>query len=324
MLGFCENLKACCWSDGTLSFNSEMIMQGSTQTRRDLLKAGALLATVSPFFAQTLTSAIQPARPKILFFTKSTGFEHSVVKREGDSPAYAERVLKEFAGAAGFDVEATKDGTVFDSDLNQYAAFFFYTTEDLTQAGSDKTPPMSKAGKQKLLDAIAGGKGFLGSHCASDTFHSPGDRRKSTEKPDPYIAMLGGEFISHGPQQEAKMRVVDSQFPGIGTQTEFKLNEEWYSLKNFATDLHVLLVQETAGMQGQDYARPPYPATWARKHDKGRVFYTSMGHREDVWSNPLFQAIVIGGLRWATGQVDADVTPNLLTATPQAIELPKG
>ncbi len=63
--------------------------------------------------------------------------------------------------------------------------------------------------------------------------------------------MLGGEFISHGPQQEAKMRVVDTAFPGIGDQKEFKLNEEWYSLKNFADDLHVLLVQETAGNAGQ-------------------------------------------------------------------------
>ncbi len=299
-------------------------MHNSTSSRRDLLKASAGLAAASPFFSATLARASTPNRPKILFFTKSSGFEHSVVKRDGESPAYAERVLKEFAGEAGFEVESTKDGTVFDGDLDQYAAFFFYTTEDLTQAGNDKTPPMSKAGKQRLLDAIAAGKGMLGSHCASDTFHSPGDRRKQQEKPDPYIAMLGGEFISHGPQQEAKMRVVDPKFPGIGTNAEFKLNEEWYSLKNFAPDLHVLLVQETAGMKGQDYQRPPYPATWIRKHDKGRVFYTSMGHREDVWTNPLFQSIVIGGLRWATGQVDVDTTPNLKAVAPEAVELPPG
>ena len=299
-------------------------MSNATKSRRDLLKASAALAAASPFFSKTLSAARTQNRPKILFFTKSSGFEHSVVKREGESPAYAERVLKEFAGEAGFDVEATKDGTVFDGDLDKYAAFFFYTTEDLTQAGNDKTPPMSKAGKQRLLDAIAAGKGMLGSHCASDTFHSPGDRRKQQDTPDPYIAMLGGEFISHGPQQEAKMRVVDAKFPGMAKDAEFKLNEEWYSLKNFASDLHVLLVQETAGMQGQDYQRPPYPATWIRKHDKGRVFYTSMGHREDVWSNPLFQAIVIGGLRWATGQVEADLTPNLQAVTPKAVELTNG
>ncbi len=299
-------------------------MNPTQNTRRDLLKAGAALAAASPFFATALQATAPENRPKILFFTKSSGFEHSVVKREGDAPAYAERVLKEFAGAAGFDVEATKDGTVFDGDIDQYAAFFFYTTEDLTQVGNDKNPAMSAKGKARFLEAIAAGKGMIGSHCASDTFHSPGDRRKASATPDPYIAMLGGEFISHGPQQEAKMRVVDTAFPGIGEQKEFKLNEEWYSLKNFAPDLHVLLVQETEGMQGQDYKRPPYPATWARQHGKGRVFYTSMGHREDVWTNPLFQSIVVGGLRWATGQVDADITPNIKAVTPDAVALPNG
>ena len=49
-------------------------------------------------------------------------------------------------------------------------------------------------------------------------------------------------------------------------------------------------------MQGRDYERPPYPMTWTRKHDKGRVFYTAMGHREDVWENPKFQGLVVAGL----------------------------
>ena len=31
-------------------------------------------------------------------------------------------------------------------------------------------------------------------------------------------------------------------------------------------------------------------------HGKGRVFYTSMGHREDVWENAKFQGLAIGGL----------------------------
>ncbi len=57
------------------------------------------------------------------------------------------------------------------------------------------------------------------------------------------------------------------------------------------------LVQETNGMKDADYDRPPYPATWARKHGEGRVFYTSMGHREDVWTNPIFESILIGGLK---------------------------
>src|SRR5205807_2825425 len=130
--------------------------------------------------------------------------------------------------------------------------------------------------------------------------------------------------IVHGKdQQEATMHVADAKFPGLKGVEDFKLKEEWYALKNFAPDLHVILVQQTTGMKNDPYQRPDYPATWARKHEKGRVFYTSMGHREDVWENPMFQQILLGGLSWAFGDVEADVTPNLKAATPHADVLPK-
>jgi type 1 glutamine amidotransferase len=131
--------------------------------------------------------------------------------------------------------------------------------------------------------------------------------------------MLGGEFIIHGVQQEATNRVASPEFPGVGEINQsFTLMEEWYCLKNFAPDMHVILVQETEGMQGDCYQRPPFPATWARKHKKGRVFYTSLGHREDVWTNPLFEQILLGGLSWTMGRVDADVPSNMKEVTPEA------
>ena len=43
-------------------------------------------------------------------------------------------------------------------------------------------------------------------------------------------------------------------------------------------------------------------------HDKGRVFYTSMGHREDVWENPKYQGLLLGALGWITGQTELDVS----------------
>jgi uncharacterized protein len=58
-------------------------------------------------------------------------------------------------------------------------------------------------------------------------------------------------------------------------------------------------------------------------HGQGRVFYTSMGHREDIWTNPTFQAVLTGGLNWALRRVDADVSPNFSQVTPRASELPK-
>jgi type 1 glutamine amidotransferase len=290
-----------------------------------LIKTGAAAVLGAMPFRFGWTAHRQGKKQHVLMFTRSQGYEHSVIKRGPNGElSLAETIVLDMGKEHGFEVTCSKDGREFlPETLVKYDAFVFETTEDLTKEGGDKNPPMPPEGKKAFLKAIADGKGFVGCHCASDTFHSPGDRAKNqaASELDPYIAMLGGEFIHHGTQQPAKMRVVDSAFPGTKDLSDFTLFEEWYALKNFSNDLHVILVQQTEGMTGNWYQRPPFPATWARKHERGRVFYTSMGHREDVWQNKTFQELLLGGLSWALGNVDADVTPNLQSATPQAAEL---
>ena len=262
---------------------------------------------------------------KVLFFSKSAGFEHSVIKREDGKPSFAENILSTLGPKHNIEFTFSKDGSLFTPDyLTGFDAYFFYTTGKLTEAGTDKTPPMTPDGKAALLDAVKNGKGFLGSHCASDTFHSPGPAGKNNEGDiDPYLMMVGGEFIIHGAQQTSKLTCVDPAFPGLGAVKDaFELHEEWYALKNFAPDLHVLLVQQTAGMKGPMYQRPPYPSTWIRTHGEGRVFYTNMGHREDVWTNPAFQSLLAGAVDWATRRATADTAPNLDQAAPHGRELP--
>jgi len=73
----------------------------------------------------------------------------------------------------------------------------------------------------------------------------------------------------------------DGRFIGHYTQ-------EWYSLKDFTPDLHVILTLDTHGMTGEPYQRPPYPVTWARMQGKGHVFYTAIGDRPEDWTDPFF------------------------------------
>ena len=299
--------------------------------RRNLLRTGgatvaALGASAFPFGWAADVDGPKKAPKKLLVYTRSQTFEHSVVRpAKGKTISLVEEVMTALGSKHGFEVTHTKNGGIFLPDsIKQFDAFLFETTGDLTKEGGDKQPPMPPEGKKALLEAIAAGKGFVGCHCASDTFHSGGPQweNRPEEMRDPYIRMIGGEFIRHGAQQKAWMRVIDKGFPGAKGVEDFNINEEWYSLKNFAPDLHVILVQDTEGMKGLDYERPNFPATWARKHDKGRVFYTSMGHREDVWESAVFQQFLMGGLSWAFGRVEADITPNLTAAAPKGSELP--
>lgn len=263
----------------------------------------------------------EDAPKKILFFTKSGRYEHSVIKRAGDAPSFAEKILAELGAKNKFAVETTKDGGAITAEnLAKYDAIMFYTSGDLTKApAKDGSPPMTPEGKAALVAAVKSGKPFIAIHNALATFD------KSTDKVDPYIEMLGGESIGHDAQQKARNRCVDTKFPGCAElQDGIEMLEEWYSIKNFAKDLHVILAQEPKGMTGKLYLRPPYPATWARMYGKGRVFATSMGHREDVWTNPVFQNLLVGGIQWALGRVEADITPNIEAVTPQYAQLPSG
>lgn len=287
--------------------------------RRDLLLAAGGAWLGAGVFSKAMAAARRAPKKKILFFTKSSGFPHSVVTRQNDQPAHAERILTEIGKEHGFEVVASKDGRLFEPGrIGEWDGFAFYTTGDLTTPGTDGQPPLSADGEKALYDAIRGGKGFVGMHSATDTFGHHGARNKGAE--DPYIQMIGGEFVAHGPQQEATQEVKSPGFPGLadgfGDAPSFRINDEWYALNNMPDDLRVIFAQKTEGMDGPMYNRPDYPSTWARKHGDGRVFYTSMGHREDVWTNPKYQGLLLAALAWTTGLADADVEPNVKQVTP--------
>ena len=258
-------------------------------------------------------------------FTKSSGFEHSGIKRQSGQLGLAEQTVTDLGKQHGFEVNATKDGRIFSSsELADYDAFFFYTTGDLTTEGNDKNPPMTPEGKQAFLNLIREGKGFIGTHSATDTFDTYGDRFDPKPQPlDPYLRMIGAEFLAHDNQQKARITVADKNFPGMASLGDgIEIVEEWYPFRDFQPDLHVLTILETRGMEGPHYQRPPYPNTWARMHGHGRVFYTALGHREDVWQSAWYQSMLLGGISWALRNVGADVTLNLARVAPHANDIP--
>src|SRR3954465_7381618 len=76
-------------------------------------------------------------KKSLLVFTKSSGFEHTVVKRQGEKLSICETVVTELGKKHGFGVTCSKDGRIFDSkDLHSHQAVFFFTTGDLTTPGT--------------------------------------------------------------------------------------------------------------------------------------------------------------------------------------------
>ena len=300
--------------------------------RRDFLRTVTIAGAGLALGGSSLMAAEK--KKSVLLFTKSSGFEHDVIKTPNGQPSIVENVLRDLGKKHGFEVTATKDGRIFSSpEFRQHSALFFYTTGILTQAGTDKNPPMTEAGKKALLDSIYDGQGFIGAHAASDSFHTqPENEDRSSryqtygEKSDPYLRMLGGEFINHGREPRlitTDLIVDDPTFPGLeGVKSPVSFREEWYSLKDFREDIHVILTLETKGMPGEIYQRSPFPVTWNRMHGKGRVFYCAIGDLKESWANPFFLNLLGGGIRWSIGDVKAKLDHNLKTAAPGYAEIP--
>jgi type 1 glutamine amidotransferase len=89
---------------------------------------------------------------------------------------------------------------------------------------------------------------------------------------------------------------------------EWVLADEYYHHNRFdRKDIHVLMSvdkQKTNLALQKMVADGDYPLAWTREEGKGRVFFTALGHREDVWTNPTFQEHLLAGMAWAMGSAD--------------------
>ncbi|MCX6366973.1 MAG: ThuA domain-containing protein [Armatimonadetes bacterium] len=240
------------------------------------------------------------AKKKLLVVTVTKGFRHA------DSIPVAEKVIAELGAKSGkFDVdyvrtdeEMAQKMTV--ASLKNYDGVFFAST----------TGELPLPDKEGFLAWIKSGKGFCGAHAAADTFHNfPG-----------YIEMIGGEFQTHGPQVEVEGLLEDDNHAATKpfNKQSFKVFDEIYIYKSYDwAKTHALI-----GMDKHPNTKAPgyYPLSWVKEYGKGHVFYTSLGHRVDVWQKPWYQEHVLGGILWSLKEAKGSAKLPKPGATPAVLK----
>ena len=229
-------------------------------------------------------------RPKVLFLSHSAGFMHDVVKRPAPGElSLAEREFVELA-KDDFEVIATQNCADLNPEmLGKVAAVAFYTTGEL---------PIEAANRDAFMDWMLHGGAFVGIHCATDTFY----------KYAPYQRMVGGVFDGHPWHQEIRVDVLDGAHPAVATlERGFLITDEIYQFRDLVRPpLRELLRVEPLSIDLSKGARKDgnYPIAWCRDYGQGRVFYTSLGHRPEVWLDARFRRHLLGGLSWTIDGTD--------------------
>ncbi|HYG23763.1 MAG TPA: ThuA domain-containing protein [Verrucomicrobiae bacterium] len=296
------------------------------------MKAILILLALELIFARPVQAESVSGPKKVLFFSKAASWEKRIIHRTGNELSLIERAAQKLGQENNIEFTFSKDGTIFTPEnIAVFDAFFFFTSGDLTSqhrnGRGDNFPLMTLDGKKAFLDAIQNGKGFIGCNTAVYTFIerlSPGEKDTGTNA-SRYTRMIGAGYIGHNEVQPGYFTYMDHSFPGMeSVPSDYRPLDQWYSFREFMPDLHVIMALDSPKLVGNLYGRQSYPIIWARMEGKGRVFYTTMGHTAEMWRDPVFLQMLLGGIKWATGTVDADVTPNMMTITPHANEIPDG
>jgi hypothetical protein len=268
-----------------------------------------------PLFLLALALAVascasfHAAPKKLLVVETTTGFRHDsiptlekvLIQLGKDSGEFTVDCVQQPPGRGAEQAAAMKTALekLSPESLKNYDGVVFAST----------TGDLPIPDKQGFLDWIKAGHAFIGIHAASDTFHGwPA-----------YLDMLGGEFDRHGNQIDIECLNQDPKNPAtahLGKSWKIK-QEEVYQFKKYdPAKVHELLtLDKQPEVRNGARAAGHYPVAWWKEYGKGRVFYTSLGHRDDIIDtdpnirdrrnsveiSKAYQAHLLGGIEFALG-----------------------
>ncbi len=235
------------------------------------------------------------AAQRVLVYQRNgRGFVH-------DNLAASAAAIRELGTQNGFGVDVSTNPAVFaNEDLKKYAALIFANSNNEAFENDEQ-----RAAFQRYL---RGGGGFMGIHS------STGSERQW----DYFQQLQGARFLRHSPLQKITIKVLDSNHLATAhLASTWKWEDECYFFTNLNPRIRVLLAADTTTLKDAKLATAPgqklngvFPLAWYHEFDGARLFYTSLGHKIEYYSDPIFRRHLLGGIRWVLGDTNATTNPN--------------
>jgi hypothetical protein len=128
--------------------------------------------------------------------------------------------------------------------------------------------------------------------------------------------MMGGAFDGHPWHTLVRLRNIDPNHPlnRVFQGRKFEVTDEIYQFRNDTAspaDRRMLLALDGSIVDLGKGKREDgfYPVSWLSNYGNGRVFYCSLGHRDEIYWNPTVLGHYLDGIQFALGDLEADASP---------------
>ena len=150
------------------------------------------------------------------------------------------------------------------------------------------------------------GKGLVGVHAALDANY---------DWPD-YAELLGGWFDGHPWNTfDAPIVLEDPRFPAVRhLPRAFSKRDEIYQAKAWSRDrVNVLLRLDDSKLPSVSNPNVhrddrDFAVAWAKTYGRGRVFYSTLGHTKESWTDPDVTTMYAEAIRWVLGLTEGSAT----------------
>lgn len=143
------------------------------------------------------------------------------------------------------------------------------------------TPEQEKA----TVDFVEGGGGFLNLHNSMGLYPKGG----------PYLDLVGGRYIGHGPLERFRVSVVDHEHPITKGVEDFTVADEQHTPPYQEGKVHLLLRSRS------DDGEREAAAGWVYRPGKGRLVHLAPGHTREAMEHPMFQRLMRNSVEWLLG-----------------------
>lgn len=150
---------------------------------------------------------------------------------------------------------------------------------------------ITKEQSEGLIAAVKNGTPIVGCHGGlGDSF------RNNTD----YQYMIGGQWVSHpGGKINYTVQISNTGDPVTKDLVDFEIkNTEQYYMH---VDPNVNVLATTTFNADHDawIEGNSMPVVWKKHHDKGRIFYMSIGHNPEDFDHPSVWTMLTRGIDWA-------------------------